>query len=472
MYIHQHWPYKHPYAARTWTLEDYRDYCGGIKALGYNTVMMWPVLETMPSPPTESDRASLKKTAKVIAMLHRELGMRAYIALCPNIVARDGEARKANFAQRHFFWCDCRVNPRDPEAVRKMFKVREEQLRPLAAMDGVTVIDSDPGGYPGSDNSDFVNLLMGYRCLLNDLRPGIELNYWVWAGWAAYSRFYQTGNFAWGTEAEFLNVLGQLKQRNPEPWGLMNGASYAGKAGLGSRDIALRYGAIEGEPAMPLTRFDWQGAYAAGKDKSARGVTGNAQTHCVQLPNTFAFARGAAGKTLTREDFVHFAEDLIPGQGELIVQSWESLQGVDTVGMRQLADRLEGLSRNQLQPGPLKGLLLNDPKRFVVDLVDMLRLQAAYHDFVVAPENGPGLKPALKLFTAALTVWYDRTGYQNAWDWPGLSKSLARLNSSRINKLMSSEGVGNTPFERIADGYRLKEHFTPDLIQALNDECK
>ena len=37
---------------------------------------------------------SLEKTGKVIEMLHRELGMRAYICVCPNIIARDAEARK------------------------------------------------------------------------------------------------------------------------------------------------------------------------------------------------------------------------------------------------------------------------------------------------------------------------------------------------------------------------------------------
>ena len=24
MYVHQHWPYHHPYAARTWSLDDWR----------------------------------------------------------------------------------------------------------------------------------------------------------------------------------------------------------------------------------------------------------------------------------------------------------------------------------------------------------------------------------------------------------------------------------------------------------------
>src|SRR6187431_651989 len=87
MYIHQHWPYNHPYCARTWTVGDWRGYAGGLKKLGYNSVLIWPMLETMPEPLLPSDKANLEKLRKVIDMLHKELGMRAYIVLCPNVVA-------------------------------------------------------------------------------------------------------------------------------------------------------------------------------------------------------------------------------------------------------------------------------------------------------------------------------------------------------------------------------------------------
>ena len=130
MYIHQHWPYNYPYAARTWQVEDYRGYCGALKTLGYNTVMIWPLLETMPSPLTASDRANLKKIAAVIDMLHRELGMRVYIALCPNVGAKDGEARKAPFEKRHFFYCDTRVNPADPQALAPTDRAAQGALPP------------------------------------------------------------------------------------------------------------------------------------------------------------------------------------------------------------------------------------------------------------------------------------------------------------------------------------------------------
>jgi hypothetical protein len=478
MYIHQHWPYQHPYAARTWTVDDYRGYCGGLKQLGYNTVMIWPVLETMPSPPTPSDLASLRKLAGVIDRLHAELGLRVYIALCPNVGPKSDEARKTTFERRHFFACDMRVNPADPEALGQLLQQRRVLLQHIAAADGVVIIDSDPGGYPGSTNTEFVHLLLEHRKLLDSLRPGIELVYWCHVGWPAYGRWYQTARFNWGTEAEFLEAMGLLKQADPKPWGLANGLKYAAKIGLADKVVSYNYGRIEGEPSMPMTRFDWQQAYAAGQDPGPRGVMGNAQTHCVQLPNTFAFARGATGQSLNREDFVRFAEQLIPGSGVLIVESWETLEGTNTAAMRASATRLDALPFSQLKAGTLAGLLFNDPNRFVEDLACMLRLKAAFRDFVIASEAGGNVKPALIGFTEALSTWHDRTGYENIWEWPKLFESLARLKSPRITQVLPRDVLnpvnepGATPFDKVAGSMRRSESFTPDLLQALREEIR
>jgi hypothetical protein len=475
MYIHQHWPYNYPYAARTWRVEDYRNYCGGLKALGYNSVMIWPMLETMPSPLTRSDRASLKKIAAVIDMLHSELGMRVYFALCPNVGVKDQEARKAPFEKRHFFYCDTRVNPGDPKALNDLIERRRELFRPLAKVDGVAIIDSDPGGYPGSTNEEFVNLLMAHRKMFDSLRPGIELVYWNHVGWPAYGRWYKLGKFNFGTEEEFVEALTLLKQFDPKPWGIANGLKYAEKVGLADKVISYNYGRIEGEPSLPMTRFDVAGAGEAGKSKGPRGVMGNAQTHCVQLPNTFAFARGATGQPIGHEDFVRFAEDLIPGQGEPIVQAWERLESGNTAAMRILAEELEKLRSAKLKGGPLKGLLFNNPRRFVADLAYMLRLRAAFLDYVAASESGKNMKTALGGFVDALSAWQERTGYQNVWSWPKLAESLARLHSPPVDNLFRRDIMnpdfepGATPFERVANSLKRSETFTPELIKALKE---
>jgi len=261
MYVHQHWPYHHPHAARTWTLEDWRGYADGLHRLGYNAVLIWPVIETMPEPLTASDRANLRKIARVIDLLHHQFGMRAYIALCPNVIAKDEAAAKVSFQERHFFYCDARVDPGDPAAMERLLERRARLLAPLKNMDGVAIIDSDPGGYPGSRNKQFVNLLMAHRKLLDRLRPGIELCYWMHVGWLGYGRFYETGKLAFSSEAEQMDVLMRLKALNPEPWGIANGLEFAKKAGIAGRVISFNYGRIEGEPSFPMSNFGGNAAY-------------------------------------------------------------------------------------------------------------------------------------------------------------------------------------------------------------------
>jgi hypothetical protein len=476
MYVHQHWPYNHPYAARTWTLEDWRGYADGLRRLGFNTIMVWPVLETMPDPLTPSDRANIEKIAKVIDLLHDEFGMRVWIALCPNVGADSAEAAKAPFEKRHFFFCDTRVNPGDPAAMRHMMEWREKLFRPLAKVDGVSIIDSDPGGYPGSTNAEFVNLLLEHRKMFDRLRPGIELIYWMHVGWRGYCDFYKTGKFRWATEQENLEALGLLKDRNPEPWGIANGLAYARRLGLESRVVSFSYGRIEGEPSFPMTNFGGDSAYKGGQDATARGLMGNAQTHCLQLPNTFAFAQGATGRPFAEGDYVRFADDLIPGQGPLIVSAWKAISGTNPAVMREMADQLESLGRGQLAPGRLGGLLFGSPRRFVSDLYMQLRVRAGFEALRAAVESNQDAKTPLREFAEAVEVWQKQHGYENAWWWPGLNETLGKLRSPDVNAVLDTQfaidmappaGWTGTGYEFTHKMLRDTESYTPRLIAAL-----
>ena len=186
MYIHSIWPYKHPYSARTWSIDDYRGYAGGLKALGFNTLILKPLVEIMPEPLPHSDRAQLDNIRNVVDMLHNEFEMRVFLNLNLNVVASEN-AIKFPFQTRHYFSCDRFVDPGDRKAVERMMDWRETLLRPLAKIDGISIIDSDVGGYPGSTNEQFVHLFDEYRKMLDRLRPGIQLVYWMHVGWEAYS---------------------------------------------------------------------------------------------------------------------------------------------------------------------------------------------------------------------------------------------------------------------------------------------
>jgi hypothetical protein len=481
MYIHQHWPYKHPYAARTWTVDDYRGYADGLKRLGYNMVMIWPVLETMPNPLTPSDAAQLNRISEVIGILHREFQMQAYIPLCPNVGARNEEAAKFEFQKRHFFYCDMRVNPGDPIALEKMIQWRESLLRPLAQMDGVLLIDSDPGGYAGSNNAEFVTLFGEHRKMLNRLRPGIKLYYWMHQGWEGYCRLYQTADFGshgWGTPEEAGDMLVRMKRLDPKPWGITihtvgdppNGTTLkmAEQFDLAADALAFNYNAIEYEPSFPMTNFGDDNAYNSGRALAPGGTIANAQTHCVQLPNTFAFAQGALGKPRPTElDYAQFADALIPGQGRLIAQSWKLLPSNDANSMRATADRLEAVPKRDLTPGPLKGLLLGDAYRFMTDLAMILRLKAAYAVFVATLENGDDGKKSFKDFVTVVGEWQVRHGYEGALRWPGFDAELRKLNSPAINAVLDEKPEGSTPYDRVEDRLRKLETFTARLLEAM-----
>jgi hypothetical protein len=467
MYVHQHWPYHHPYAARTWSLEDWRGYATGLRDLGFNALLIWPVIETMPAPLLPGDRANLEKLGQVIDLLHHKLEMRVYLALCPNVVAHDEVAARASFARRHFFYCDRRVDPADRQAMAQMMRRREEALGYLRNADGIAVIDSDPGGYPGSTNEEFVELLAAHRALFDRLRPGIELIYWMHAGWEAYCRFYQTGQFAMGTDAEFSEALSLLKARNPEPWGLANGLHCAESLGLAGRVILFSYGAIEGEPSFPLTNFGGEGAHRAGGQPGPRGVMGNAQTHCVQLPNTFAFARGAQGKPVGEDDYAAFAERLIRGRGRNLVRAWQALAGGEPELMLEQAALLEGWAGGKLEAGDLRGLLLGSAERLVRDLVLQLRFKAHLEEFCAAVAAGRSGREELGCFSQAADTWQAVHGYENRWWCPPLTEALRQLRSPVLDQVLDFEAEGSTPFGQVQADYLAAETHTPRLLAAM-----
>lgn len=465
MYVHQGWSYRRPYAPRSWMLDDWRGYIDALQRLGYNTLLIWPVVETMPDPATESDKASIARVAAVIEMLHAR-GMKAYIVLCANIVADDTVAGQARFEDRHFYHCDLRVNPDDRLAVERMMARREQLLRPLARMDGLTIIDSDPGGYPKATNQQFVKLLAEHRKVLDRFRPGIELVYWMWAGWQAYGRYYESQQFKWGEPEEFVDMLKRMAQANLEPWATVCGTVYASKAGMSDRACAFPYGAIEGEPAFPLTSFGGDQAYNGGRDLAPRGVMGNTQTPCVQLPNTFAFIRGVQGKPVSDADYVQFANDLIAGKGNDIVGAWKVLNGQDAAAMRDLADKLEPMERQPLSAGPLSGLLFGDPKRFVHDLVLQLRYQAAFIVLSQAVAGGKPWSTPLAEYLAALETWSAQHGYKGYWI--NANNVLLKLNAPEINDILNPQLLATTPAGRIREKmYVDYELFTERLITAI-----
>ncbi len=476
MYIHQHWAYGHPYAARTWTIADWTGYLDGISRLGYNMILIWPMLETMPDPLTESDRENLEKIRQVIDLAHGRHGMRVYIVLCPNVCARNEEAASYTFVERPFFHTDARVDPADAAAFGRLMAWREELLQSLGQADGLFVIDSDPGGYPGSTNIEFVYLLNAHRTILDRIRPGMELYYWHAFGWEGYARFYETGELVIPPIEEAQEAMRLLAKQAPEPWGLATakGKEAAEPIGLGDRVLAFNYGAVEGEPSFPMTRFDDGFAYEGGRNGGARGVLGNSQTHCVQLPNLFAFARGAQGLPAEEADYIRFAEDLLPGHGEAIVAGWRALAGEDAEAMDAAKGRLAAVAAGTLAPGPLRGLLFGDGRRFLEDLVRQLDMAATMRRFHAAvhatPRDAALTAETFRAFVDAAAAWQARHDYRNHWYWPPMIEALRALQMPVLDETLDTltwTADGETGMEKVQNGLSRLETYTPRLIAAM-----
>jgi hypothetical protein len=330
------------------------------------------------------------------------------------------------------------------------------------------------------------------------LRHGIEVVYWMHMGWEAFSRYEATGQFRWGDPPEAEDVLRRLKELDdmkpfritihtldPPPNG--TDLKLAEKMGLASNALTFNYGAIEAEPSFPITNFGGDAAFKAGQLSAPGGVVGNAQTHCVQLPNTLAFARGAKGKPLpTEADYVDFADELIKGQGQLLAQSWRALAETDAATMRTMAGNLEALDHRKLTLGPLKGLLFGDGSRFITDLVMQLRLRAALDDFAMASEKTRDIKRPFQTLVLSADAYQKQTGYPCLWNWPKLDESLRRLKSPSIDAILdekeflteipANEGTPSRPgtayHNRYSDGLMKAETSTPRLIAAMKETLK
>jgi hypothetical protein len=485
MYVHRAWPYRRPYAARAWTRADWRGFAEGLGELGFNTVVVWPVVEIMPLPPTPSDVADLELLADVIEMLHG-MGMRVFTTLCPNIIAND-TARTVPFHDRHYFHSLDYVDPADHAAIDRMVAVREAHLRPLAHMDGCVIIDSDTGSFPGAKNDDFVNILLAHRRMLDRLRPGIELLYWMHVGWEAYGRYHATKQFAWASRDEVADLLAKLEAADPAPWGisvhslgLHADLEVARERGLESRAVFFNYGAIEGEPTFPLTNFGGDNALRAGRATNARGVVGNAQTHCLQLPNIFAFSRGFTAAGITEAEYVAFAEDLVPGHGASIVGGWQALAGDDAAALRAALERLPTPGPSPPRAGRLRGLVFDDAERFLADLRLQLEFRLAAVAFIDGSEQGVDAA-ALRAFVAAARRWQATHGYQCLWNvatLPRLDDVLRSLGSPALDTLLAEKDwwseenpslVGATPFERHQDQNRKWDTHTVRVLAVLEE---
>lgn len=485
MYIHMHWSYNHPYAARTWELEDWRSYLTGLRSLGYDFIQIWPMLDSMPPEPTASDLAFLEKLGRVIRMAQNEMGMKVTIVSCPNTIGNENSS-SYGFEDRPYFSCERKLNPADPADVEVLLAGRRKQLTPLSHADAIVVIDSDPGGYIGSTNEEFVSLMTRQIAVMRELNPTAELIYWMHFGWERYNRFWEATQ-RWqpgdppvifdNEPRVFQETLILARDRVPEPWSVLANSSLWGHReatdalGMADKRCGLHYGLIEGEPTFPFTNCnptmiaEVMRGYAP-RDYP-RGFLANAQTHVLQLPHTYLVAEHWLKGPQAEPDLAGFAEDIIPGLGATVADAWVSVESADAPLMRSLAVKLRSAVGTPHPEGASSGLLIGSADRFLTDLATNLDVRAGFAELGAELGTGGDTRPALRSLLEVLRPYQQRLGFTDAYGGPlyaGLNQQVARLDAPEINAVLGQFEDWRDPAGR--------HGITPRLLEAVEKYCQ
>lgn len=291
MYAHQHWAYAYPYALRTWKFEDWKRYVDMLAYMKINFFSIWSMAGILPNPLSEGDREYLENYRKVIDYAKNRRGMEVLIGECANNVAETDGGKPVQ--QREYFEVEILKNPSDPQQFKDIIDNRTNLYATANNADGYWIIDSDPGGYKDSPASEFVDILMGNRRLMDEHTlkgKNAKLVYWMWMSWGTKD-----------TAGNTRDAVEDMRDRLKEPWMLLTcwPAHLDASKDLGyiDKSVFFPYGAIEDEPSPPTTRLRFNEMYeqlnSAISNYGIRNAMGNAQSPLVQLPNIFFLAETA-----------------------------------------------------------------------------------------------------------------------------------------------------------------------------------
>ncbi len=187
LYVHACWLYNYPFSTRRWNREDYDHMFRLLKTLGYDRVMLWPMVEGIPMPMSAEDADALRDYRHIIDDAHKE-GLECW--LTQSLCTVDRKIAEKPWMKRNFYAVRKDVRMDDPAQTEPWFKHQEATFSILNNFDAYVTIDSDPGGYPGAKAEDFLKVFQQDRQIID--RVGVcpkqqRVMPWVWGGWGIKS---------------------------------------------------------------------------------------------------------------------------------------------------------------------------------------------------------------------------------------------------------------------------------------------
>ena len=418
MYAHLHWQFNHPYALRSWSLDDWKRYVDLLAYMKLNLFQIWTMAAICPNPLSSGDEAYLRKYHEVVKYAREMRGMEVWPGECANNVSESDFG--APIERREYFQVEVLKNPGDPTQLREIMDSRANMYRLISNGDGYWIIDSDPGKWKGSPASELADIFAGNRALIDgyaDKGRDAKLVYWMWQGW---------GN---GTPREnWRATIEGIRDKVHEPWwltpcndqhlALVSEMRYLGKS------VFFPYGVIEPEPSNPLTHVKFadlaQTFALAERHPGLAGIMGNAQTPFAQLSNIFYLAECAwdtdETKATDEELLRRLARFLLPEIEDELAAGWLSLSKSGSKQAFDAADDLEAVLAGGRtgRPGAGGRFIFPDPKLVVSDLALLVRIHGGaekVRESVEAKSGDVAVGDAVFGYLRSVLEWQARTGW-------------------------------------------------------------
>ena len=435
-YLHEGWLYKYPFAVRTWKRDDYAAMYRLLAHLGFDRVMNWPMLESMPAPLSADDAAALREYRQTIDDAHAA-GLKFWLAQTPNLTPPASIADRP-WKQRNPYpvWRQVRLD--DPADAAAYFAHRRAMMAIVNQADAYVTIDGDPGGYAGAKPDEWLSVFLADRATIDACGASPQTQQvipWVWCGWGTEKVWGGNPNNPPDQIAPLVRAsLEVLAQRMPEPWLLLPGRSMRENWANGRVNIALAesfnllprsvlfcYEAIEYEPAIPGAVLQFDDIRRVLRRESeyaniADGVFGNAQQPVMVLPNLYFFARSARDlaylDTPTDRVLTDLA-DFLGGPRELLVPAWKCLE----LSLSELPADLPARLRTADLKGEPASCIPGGSQRYLEILAAQVESRRGLLQAVAKPaESDQYAATQLVAGAKALIDWWQVHGYVNDGD--------------------------------------------------------
>jgi len=422
------WPIRRPYGFRAWTEDDWHRYIDVLYYQGVNLLYIWPFMEIIPLPLTAEDEAYLREFRRVVDYAQTRRGMEVWMMQSPNRVARDDCGVADPRLRPYWRASQVDMDPSDPAQFAAIMDSREALYRIVDNVDGVCVIDSDPGGWIGSPLSEHLKILNGCRELLdrrNIHRREAKLINWLWQGW---------GRRVGGPPS--LQLIGEtiraMKADLPDPWLLIAGTPIylpvCQAEGVLDRTVYLPYGTIEGEPSYPSTNIGFESIASLLGDTASYpgllGVMGNTMCPLLQFPRVYDYLATAWDlEYLNRpehEVLLDTSRALYPDHARLIAECFASLAEQDVARIDSLIGRLDPLMQEGRlgRPGVLGRRPFPDSAFVAYALLLQMRLGAATEHLYQGARAGADQATCARLVEELLDAyltWDAEHGWHVLW---------------------------------------------------------